>query len=279
MKTHAVMFTLLLVAVVPSAPAQGVSDHPVIRPLPRSEMVAAQSRMESFASYQFTVLKGKKQQKVLKEGAFRKLRYLIKTTGGRVDKSVGHEEIIRNYKAAAREKNGRILFHQGSRLTFTVPRQDGGTTWVHVSAGRGSYNLFIIDEAGFKKQLSFGAEEMHRALDEDGRVALYGIHFDTDKATLRPGAEKTLVEIVKLLRNAPAWRIEIQGHTDNTGRAKHNRDLSQRRAETVKAFLLTYGIEPSRLLARGYGATHPVAPNTTPEGRALNRRVELVILH
>lgn len=262
----------------PSAVPGQTGDHPVIKPLPRSQIVSGQSHYENFALYSFRVQKNRKQIKVKKSGRFWSLRYLIKDASGRRDKSLGREEIIHNYMAAAQEKGGTILYKTDLRLTFTIPRQGGGTTWADISAGKGSYNLFIIDEAGFNKQLNFGAEEMRKNLKTDGRVVLYGIHFDTDKATLRPGAEKTLTEIVKMLQREPGWKIEIQGHTDNTGPADHNRDLSQQRAETVQAFLLLYGIDKARLTPRGLGETMPVDSNETSTGRAQNRRVELVVV-
>ena len=110
---------------------------------------------------------------------------------------------------------------------------------------------------------------------EEGNVAIYGINFDIDRATLKVGAEKVLIEMVKLMKNNPDLKIEIQGHTDNTGAADHNLDLSGRRAETVKKFLLAYGIEAPRMVVKGYGEEKPVATNDTEDGRAMNRRVEL----
>ena len=124
--------------------------------------------------------------------------------------------------------------------------------------------------------MSFGAEQMKKALDEEGHVAVYGIHFDTDKATLKLGAEKVLIEMVRLMKNYPSLKIEIQGHTDNTGSPEHNLDLSKRRAETVKKFLLTYGVPGDHMIPEGYGEGKPVESNETEEGRTKNRRVELV---
>jgi len=141
---------------------------------------------------------------------------------------------------------------------------------------KGFYRLHIVEEKSFKKKLSFGAEEIKKQLDEKGHVAIYGILFDVDKASLKPESQKPLQEIVKLMRNYPDLKLEVQGHTDNQGSADYNRDLSQRRAETVKTFLTTYGTDASRLEAKGYGLSQPVASNDTEEGRAKNRRVELV---
>ena len=110
-----------------------------------------------------------------------------------------------------------------------------------------------------------------------GHVAIYGIHFDTDKAEIKPGSEPVLQQIATLLKNDPAMKLYVVGHTDNTGTLAHNMDLSKRRAEAVvKELVEKYGIDKSRLQAFGVGPLAPVATNSTEEGRALNRRVELL---
>jgi outer membrane protein OmpA-like peptidoglycan-associated protein len=121
------------------------------------------------------------------------------------------------------------------------------------------------------------AEQMQQAITETGRAVLYGIHFDFDDDTLRPDSEPTLDEIAKLLEDDPDLRLTIVGHTDNQGTSEYNMDLSSRRAESVvEALVSDYGIDEERLSSSGAGFTAPVAPNDTEEGRALNRRVELV---
>lgn len=106
-------------------------------------------------------------------------------------------------------------------------------------------------------------------------MALY-VNFDTDKATLRPDAAPTLAEVQKLLQQNPQLRLAVQGHTDNAGTPPHNQQLSEQRAQAVVASLTQAGIAASRLQAAGFGQTKPLADNTTEEGRARNRRVELV---
>ena len=121
------------------------------------------------------------------------------------------------------------------------------------------------------------AGEMQEAIASTGKVDLYGILFDFDRDDLRPESKPTLDEIAKLLGARPELRLEIVGHTDNQGSHDYNMDLSRRRAARVVAALLTdYGIEASRLSSRGAGFTLPVASNDTEEGRARNRRVELI---
>ncbi len=254
------------------------SDHPVIKPMPGSHLVQGQSQMRNFASHRFDIQEGKRKSKVEKKGKYWHLRYRIKDANGKVDRNVSWEEIVQNYKEAALEKGGEIHAEKSYIMSFSLPRNDGGRTWARLVASNGSYNLDIIDEAAFKRQLTFGADEMKRQLDEKGHVAIYGINFDVDKASLKLGAEKVLIEMVKLMKRNPDLAIEIQGHTDDTGSSEHNLELSERRAGTVKDFLLTYGVMSQRMVAKGYGEEKPVAPNDTDENRALNRRVELVTL-
>jgi len=108
-----------------------------------------------------------------------------------------------------------------------------------------------------------------------GCWVLEGLLFAFDKWDIRPQYYQNLDEVVVILKKNPSLKVEIQGHTDNWGTAAYNEKLSQKRAESVKAYLLKNRIEPERLSTSGYGFTKPVAPNTTKEGRELNRRVEL----
>jgi len=109
------------------------------------------------------------------------------------------------------------------------------------------------------------------------RVNLIFFDFDSDK--LRPESTADLQEAVRLLQEYPDLKVEIQGHTDSVGPADYNLRLSQRRAEAVKRYLVEHGISPDRLVAKGYGETHPVAPNDTEENRQKNRRVEFKVLN
>jgi outer membrane protein OmpA-like peptidoglycan-associated protein len=118
---------------------------------------------------------------------------------------------------------------------------------------------------------------MSQALAAGGRVALYGILFDFNKAEIKPESRPALAEIAKLLSQEPGLKLHVVGHTDNVGGFDFNLGLSKRRAEAVVAALARdYGIAPGRLTPNGVAYLAPVAVNTTEEGRAKNRRVELV---
>ena len=109
-----------------------------------------------------------------------------------------------------------------------------------------------------------------------GCWTIEGVFFDTDKWDLKPGAYKPLNNIVAVFTANPLLRAEIQGHTDSRGTVSYNRSLSENRAEAVMEYLVKNGIEQNRLRVKGFGDSNPVASNDTPQGRARNRRVELV---
>ena len=113
-------------------------------------------------------------------------------------------------------------------------------------------------------------------LTTDGKIVTHGILFDTGKATIKPQSMGVLNEVVKMLKENAAVKIEIDGHTDSDGSAQLNQKLSQDRADAVKSQLVTMGIDAGRMTTKGFGATKPMDNNTTPEGKANNRRVEFV---
>jgi outer membrane protein OmpA-like peptidoglycan-associated protein len=122
-----------------------------------------------------------------------------------------------------------------------------------------------------------GAEaQMTKDLEESGRTRIYGINFDTDSDTIKPESKPTLDKIVALMKAKPDWKLRVEGHTDSSGNDAHNNDLSQKRAASVKAYLVSAGIDGARLTPAGLGSTQPAATNSTVSGRAQNRRVELV---
>jgi outer membrane protein OmpA-like peptidoglycan-associated protein len=160
-------------------------------------------------------------------------------------------------------------------------RNDGGRdtyATVLVSSNNDQiYAQLVVAQLGAVENKMIDAAAMAKGLGEKGHIALYGIYFDTDKAVLRPESRPTLEEIAKLLRAQPKLQVFIVGHTDSQGAFDHNMDLSRRRAEAIAAELVkSHGIAQGRLRTAGVGFLAPVGPNATEDGRALNRRVELV---
>lgn len=136
----------------------------------------------------------------------------------------------------------------------------------------------VIETKGMQNRMvEVKADEMEKQIAATGRVALYGVYFDTNEATLKSESDTTLAEVQKLMTSDPGIKILVVGHTDNMGEFEFNRDLSNRRAAAVVAALTSrYGISTQRLFPFGCSFASPAAPNGNEEGRAKNRRVELV---
>jgi len=275
-----IVLPLLAVFWANSVLAGEITEHPLIRPFPGSVLAQNMCKCSSFDMHEFFVTNpdSKKREKKPIKGTYRRLLYEVRNPDGSRKTDISTLEFFENFRAAAEEQGGQVLHEDAVNLTFRVPREDGGLTYCHVvtSASLGQQYLTIVDEKPFQKSLTFGPAEMKAALDADGRVLLYDIRFDYDKATLQKDALKQLTHVLTLLQGEAGLALEVQGHTDDQGADDYNRELSQRRAETVQAFLELFGIDEGRLTAKGYGETHPVAPNDSDENRAKNRRVELV---
>ena len=127
-----------------------------------------------------------------------------------------------------------------------------------------------------EQALQYRREAMEQALETRQQYDHYGIRFDVDQSVIQSASAPLLDDIAQALTNFPDWRLRIVGHTDATGSQARNRALSVERAEVIKAALVQRGIDAGRLTVSGAGQDRSVATNDTPQGRALNRRVELV---
>lgn len=198
------------------------------------------------------------------------------------------------YAELPREHSGQILqysynaqrFYAGrvntptSRLTialYVTEYEDGLVPeGITVAKGQTVVQLDLIESTTMESG-KVTAAQMQTALGQEGHVALYGIHFDTGKAVIKPESEPTLVEIAALMKAQPSLKLYVSGHTDDVGEPSANLDLSMRRALAVVSELVSNrGINGARLTAAGVGPYAPIAPNSTEAGRAKNRRVELV---
>ena len=250
-------------------------DHPRFSGMPSYEI--SNRDEQEFGSAEFEL--GGEQPPKRVEGKYWKIEYALKE-GARKS---GPLQIGRNYTALLLAKGGKKLLEQldagGGTTSGTMPIGNGRSLWlqVEVSNGGENYGLTIVEEAEMKQDVEFTAGDLAEALKTKGSIAIRNILFDTGKATIKPESAGALAIIADVLKGDEALKIEIQGHTDNVGAPAANLKLSQDRAAAVKAYLVsTGGIAAARLTTAGLGDTKPVADNTTDDGRAQNRRVELV---
>jgi OmpA-OmpF porin, OOP family len=186
----------------------------------------------------------------------------------------GNLAIHRNYQNAAKSAGIEVIPSRFSDYTIFKATRDGVEVWVElVTLNPKDFTMTIIERTAMQQVIM--ANEMAAALDKDGFIAL-DIHFATGKAEILPESRPIIDEIVSLLKNRPRLRIGVEGHTDNTGTPAFNNALSNARAKAVVEAIAAAGISPNRLDPMGYGQERPVADNRTEDGRAKNRRVELV---
>jgi len=153
-----------------------------------------------------------------------------------------------------------------------------GTTPARIRPGQVALQLDVVEVPPASDRLVVvSAGDISKGLETSGRIAIYGILFDTNKAVIKLDSRPALEEIAKFLRSSPNARLDVVGHTDNVGGYDSNLDLSRGRAAAVATALVEdYSINPQRLRASGVGFLAPVASNATEAGRAQNRRVELL---
>jgi OmpA-OmpF porin, OOP family len=211
---------------------------------------------------------------------------VTKTLEGDVNKweyqvlpSVSSLQVFRNFDTALK-RGGFSIVYEKSPYLITARK---GNTWLVIDSesaegNNGYYSQTIVTVKDMQQEVTADASSLADSLQSSGHVAVYGIHFDTGKAVIQPDSAPVLAEIAKLLQQNPDLKLRIEGHTDNQGAAAANQSLSEKRAQAVVAWLTAKGINASRLSAKGFGATQPVADNATDDGRAQNRRVELVKL-
>lgn len=227
-----------------------------------------------FDRYEFPVGPGKTQPV---EGRHLYLDYYVKE-GIKVPSGL---QIARNYRNAAQAAGGQTVYEyeDGGARYITLKIVKGGTeAWAAVEAGdNGMYKVHVVEKKAMSQEVVANAERLAGSIRQTGKAAVYGIYFDTGKAEIKPESEAAIGEIARLLKNDAKLKLYVVGHTDNAGGFDSNVKLSQARAAAVAGALAKrHGVAASRLTPFGAGPAAPAASNTTEEGRAKNRRVELV---
>lgn len=300
----ALVVMLVIPGLAVAADAPGSADYPGIGRYEGSEII--KHRVEDYGETFFAT--GPVQSKKDAETTTLRMEGRITRIVYRVPPGVSALEVFRNFQARIEEAGYKEIFAGGpdqvdsydlrynhpaevlevismsDKVYYLAARKqsDGAETVLSLlvsphSGGDGQRVRLIAAESKQMEARMVDAEAMHRALSESGRIALYGIYFDTDSAEIKSESEPTLAEIAELMSGQPNLTVIVVGHTDTQGGFDYNMDLSSRRAAAVKQTLIEhYGVAPGRLKSAGVGYLAPAATNETDEGRAMNRRVELV---
>ncbi len=251
--------------------AKGSQDHPLFNRMPNYRIMRYDAK--EFNVYKdFYDANGKK---ITVEGKYFFYNYGVKDG----IKASSGPQVLRNYMNAVAKAGGQIILEQGCCNVFMKIKKKDRVIWVRVKAyaDAGSYQVWIIEEAAMKQDIVVDANAMLSDINYQGRVALYGIYFDFNKSEIKPESEVTLQEIANLLTKNPKLNLYVVGHTDNVGDYGYNMKLSLSRAEAVVHELdAKFSINKNRLTAAGVGPLCPVTTNDSEEGKARNRRVELI---
>jgi hypothetical protein len=266
-------FILLLIAAVPAAAQQkdaaNCKDHPLLTRIPDYWIQAC--TLKQFDGYDFMIAGGKTSRV---EGQFTLVRYQPPAS---LTTKPSTLQLLRNVENAVKQIGGTVVATDSSKETLKLTK-DGKELWIEVWADyTGKYILTIVEKAGMAQEIVGNAGVFANSLKTTGHIAVEGIYFETGKSELKPESAPAIAEMAKLLKDDAALKVYVVGHTDNTGALEGNMKLSQDRAQSVvQALVRTHGLDAARLKAYGDGPYAPVASNDSEDGRAKNRRVELV---
>lgn len=273
-KTTAFFLLMLLVAVpVMSQPVQqdikGSKDHPLLTRMP--DFFISSYNESEFNSYRFI---GADRKQIVVEGHKYYIEYRLKTGVP----EPGELKIRRNIQAAIKKINGKVVMDDDfNKMTTLVVQKDDKETWLEIRSYNNFYRMNIVEKEIMEQEIVANADAMGNDINSTGHVSIYGIFFDTGKSEIKPESDAAIEQISLLLKNNGSLKLYVVGHTDNVGTIDANMKLSKDRANAVVNALTTkYAIPAERLLSYGVASLTPVASNDSEEGRAKNRRVELV---
>ena len=248
---------------------KGCVDHPVF-PTRMPGYRIANCETKDFDAIDFET---GKRDKANVEGRLTKLTYQIEDRS----KEPSGLAIVRNYENAIKRISGTVLFIDKNRVVNGKIMKDGNEIWAQVVKGNGQIWLTIVEKAGMAQDIVANADAFGNDIKSKGHATVYGIYFDTGQSEVKPESQAALQEVAKLLASDPGLKLLVVGHTDSVGHIEANMRLSQSRAEAVvQALTKSHGVAATRLKAQGAGPIAPLVTNRTEEGRAKNRRVELV---
>ncbi len=235
------------------------------------DYVAGDAEKRNYDKLEFTVQDGDDSRSVVVLGEKYLLAYTVRDGAPLASDLDIHE----NYRNALKALGAEILFADGNHTTARM-MEGGRLAWIGIWSQENEIDVSVIEEKPFQASIQPPTEDaMKQALDGQGHIALY-INFEFGKADIKPDSAAVIAQMVRLLKDNPGLHVAIEGHTDDIGGHDYNLNLSTARAQAVVTALVAAGVAPDRLSAAGYGPDKPIADNATDEGRAKNRRVELV---
>jgi outer membrane protein OmpA-like peptidoglycan-associated protein len=267
----AIVLSIVLPVTAQEEDAENCADHPMFTRMPGSVIEGCEAR--DFNVYAFWTGKDKTEEV---EGKYFSINYYPKSD---LKSKPSEIQIFRNFENAVKRLGGNVVFLNKDESKETLVLKKGSKeVWVEVWAEfTGKYGLVIVEKAAMVQDIVANADAFSNDLKTTGHAAVYGIYFDTGKSDIKPESEKAIKEIASLLKGDAGLNLYVVGHTDNVGGLDANVKLSQNRADAVvQALVRTHGIPASRLKSFGAGPCAPVMSNDTEEGKAKNRRVELV---
>ncbi len=271
---YSILSLLLSSTISLAQDAEGCKEHPMF-PNRMANFILSECK-SNFDAVDFNLAAGGTTM-ISKEGTTTTIRYDFNAESGQQKPSV--LQIFRNYEAAAKKIGGTTVFLSVGEINavFKILKNGREIAWVKVESGGNDnndfYTLYIVELEEMKQEIT--SNDILAALNTDGHISLY-INFDFGKAEIKAESQKIIDQIAEMLNANPSLKVSIEGHTDNVGAAPGNKTLSENRAKAVMNNLIAKGISQSRLSSKGWGQDKPIADNTTEEGRALNRRVEIV---
>ncbi len=251
--------------------AKGSEDYRLLNRMP--DYYIRKYSVDEFNSHEFII--DRKGSKRVIEGKKFFIRYEIQPK----TEVASELQIIRNYTNAIKENGGTVIYESNEFATYSFT-SEGKEIWMAIitAPDRGRrYTLLAVEKDLMNQEIVIKADKIKENLDSNGKIAFYGIFFDSGKAIVKDESKPTLNEIADFLKSNLSINCWIVGHTDTDGTYDFNMQLSLQRAEAVKNYLENiYGINSTRLSSKGVGSLSPVATNSTKAGKKLNRRVELV---
>jgi len=238
----------------------GSKDHPMFNRI--SGFNITEYNIEEFGTYTFT-LDGESESIV--EGTKTTIHY-------ECDCEEAPLKIVRNFTNAIKNIGGSIYEPYKNR-GYMFLKQGNKETWAEVYASDYYYDLTIVEKGEVEQEIT--ANAILKELNETGKAILY-INFDSGKATIKNESLPIVEQIIEMMKQAMDIKLSVEGHTDSDGSSESNQKLSEARAKSVVDAIVKGGIDTARLSSAGFGEEKPISDNSTDEGKAKNRRVELI---